>query len=441
MTSYTVVIPTTNYLVGISNITIENPLVSSVICENNNLEALPISNRYHSFVKSPTGIIEKLTGHSSFRVDLTKKIDQGDSWQLPMAIAHVLLNKNILTFSSKENLIHDEKTNIIWTTGKITSNLKIQPISYLEQKFQNSIEFFKSSLKKNLLVNIVLSSENEVEFKNIISKNPFMTNAINKGQIKLVLINDLSSFFKIFKISNNNTVTKKTQLFTILKKKLSLMLVLFFTFLFLYLINNILSIINPLFNLKENDNYRLLLTELSSHRQGSAFQRIGAYIFDHFQNLEFKKLKSQVSLKFLGFSDEELFKEKCARPNKFLNLDCQLMIEATNIGKNKIFIWMLVSKFENNNDPINIDNLKKPYIVNGMISSKETISINVKTSEKPLTLFFVYGKKFDNKIRNWLINLNRRKSLLVSTRKRIKSLGYGYIIKKINNVRVIQDVN
>ena len=37
--------------------------------------------------------------------------------------------------------------------------------------------------------------------------------------------------------------------------------------------------------------------------------------------------------------------------------------------------------------------------------------------------------------------VQRRKSLLVSTRKRIKSLGYGYIIKKINNVRVIQDVN
>ncbi len=438
MTSYTIVIPTTNYLVGISNITIENPLVSSVICENNNLEALPISNRYNSFVKSPTGIIEKLTGHSSFRVDLTKKIDQGNSWQLPMAMAHVLLNEKKLKFSNKENLIHDDNTNIIWSTGKITSNLKIQPISYLDQKIKNSIEFFKSSLKRNLVINIILSSENEAEFKNIILQNQFMTNAINRGNIKLVLINDLPSFFKIFKVSNNK-LTKKPQLFTIFKKKLKLILVLFFTFLFLYLANNIWSVINPLFNLRENDNYRLLLTELSSHRQGSAFQRIGAYIFDHFQNLKFKKLKSQVSINFIGFSDEELFKEKCASPNKFLNLECDLMIEATNVGKNKIFIWMLVSKFEDNNDPININNFKKPYIVNGMISSKETISINIKTTDKPLTLFFVYGKKFDNKIRNWLINLNKRKSLLTSTRKRIKSLGYGYMIKKINNVKVIQD--
>ena len=73
MKKYTVVIPTTDYLVGISDIVIEDPLVSSVICENNNLEALPISNKYSSFVESPTGIIEKITGKSSYRIDITKK--------------------------------------------------------------------------------------------------------------------------------------------------------------------------------------------------------------------------------------------------------------------------------------------------------------------------------------------------------------------------------
>jgi hypothetical protein len=36
--------------------------------------------------------------------------------------------------------------------------------------------------------------------------------------------------------------------------------------------------------------------------------------------------------------------------------------------------------------------------------------------------------------------LIKRNSLLKSTVKRIKSLGYGYTIKKINNVSVIEDV-
>ena len=77
MKTFVVVIPTTDHLVGISDITVEDPLVSAVIWENNNLEALPISSKYDSFVKSPTGIIEKITGNSSFRIDGTNKIDQG----------------------------------------------------------------------------------------------------------------------------------------------------------------------------------------------------------------------------------------------------------------------------------------------------------------------------------------------------------------------------
>ena len=52
MNKYTVVIPTTNNLVGITDIIVEDPLISSVICDNNSLEALPISNQYNSFVKS-----------------------------------------------------------------------------------------------------------------------------------------------------------------------------------------------------------------------------------------------------------------------------------------------------------------------------------------------------------------------------------------------------
>ena len=75
-----------------------------------------------------------------------------------------------------------------------------------------------------------------------------------------------------------------------------------------------------------------------------------------------------------------------------------------------------------------------------MIPSKETISIEIKESKMPKILFFVYGKKFDYKITNWLLNLSKRQSLLSSTTKRIKTLGYGYIIKKVNSVKVIEDI-
>ena len=74
MKTFTIVIPTTEHLVGVTDITVENPMVSSVVCVNNKLEALPISNQYNEFVKSPTGIIEKITGNSSYRIDLTNSV-------------------------------------------------------------------------------------------------------------------------------------------------------------------------------------------------------------------------------------------------------------------------------------------------------------------------------------------------------------------------------
>jgi hypothetical protein len=120
---------------------------------------------------------------------------------------------------------------------------------------------------------------------------------------------------------------------------------------------------------------------------------------------------------------------------------CKLNIEATNVGDTKIFLWMLRITDDGllkSKKKINVNG--NPEIINGMISSKETISIDIKDRTKPTILFFVYGKSFDIKIRNWLVNLSKRNSLLKSTVKRIKSLGYGYIIKKINNVSVIEDV-
>ena len=96
----------------------------------------------------------------------------------------------------------------------------------------------------------------------------------------------------------------------------------------------------------------------------------------------------------------------------------------------------------------NIPNLKfeklfktDPKIINGMILPQETILINLNENNKPLFLFFVYGQKFDQNIRKWLNNLNKRKSLLETTKRRLKSLGFAYVIKKIDNYRIIQNLN
>ena len=442
MKYYTVVIPTTNNLVGISDIVVEDPLVSSVICENNSLESLPISNKYASFVKSPTGIIEKITGNSSYRIDITNRIEQGESWQLALAIAHIFHDNNFLSFSTNENLINNNKHTIIWASGTINSNLDVKAISYLDQKIKNSINFFKQCIEYNITVEIVLSFENKIDLNNILENNKFLKEAITKKQIKLISIKNLKDFFDNTFLKNVFNLKKKPPYLLLKIKKYVISIIFsFIILLIIFLTYNIWQVITSLNNLKSNNNYRVLLTSLSSYRQGDFSQRVSAYLFDYFQSVEASKLNKQITLNFLPYSDQKKFQETCVKIKKTYNIMCKLNIEATNVGDTKIFLWMLSITDDGSlksKKKINVNGNSE--IINGMISSKETISIDIKDRTKPTILFFVYGKSFDIKIRNWLVNLSKRNSLLKSTVKRIKSLGYGYIIKKINNVRVIEDV-
>ena len=442
MKYYTVVIPTTKSVVGISDIIIEDPLVSSVICENNSLEALPISSQYDSFVKSPTGIIEKITGNSSYRIDITTKIEQGKSWQLAIAIAHILENKKLLSFSNEKNLIANNNTSVIWASGTINANLDVKGINYLDQKIKKSLPFFRQCMQKNIIVKIVISHENKEQFNEILNSEQFLKDAILKKQIIFESVKNLKIFFeKKIKLNlynvKNNSLTLIPTIRTYLKP-------IIFSFCALFLIlqgYNIWQIITPLTKLKAKENHRVLLTNLSAYRQGNLSQRISAYFFDYFQSIQVNKLNNQVILNFLPYSNDNNLKTNCTKTERSYYIDCGLNVEATNVGNEKIFLWML--KYTDG-DVLSESKLKNvtinPELINGMIQSEETISIDIKESKKPTTLFFVYGKKFDNKIRKWLINLSKRKSLLISTVKRIKTLGYGLSVKKINHVSVIKDV-
>ena len=66
----------------------------------------------------------------------------------------------------------------------------------------------------------------------------------------------------------------------------------------------------------------------------------------------------------------------------------------------------------------------------------EVFLIDIKNSHEPITLFIIYSKEFDIKIIDWLKGVDREKSLLETTIKRIKTLVYGYTINSIKNVKL-----
>jgi len=437
---YTVIIPTTNNVVGINDIVKEDPLVSSVICENNNLEALPISPFYNSFVKSPTGIIEKLVGHSSFRTDITKPIHNGKSWQLAIAIAHIFLKNNILNFSNENQLLTKKTEEIIWASGTINSNLEIKKINYLDQKIYNSMSFFKNCIKNEVQINIILSIQNRDDFNSLVSNNEFLKNAIRNKLIKVLFLKNLYGLFDHLNLKNIlKKPIKRLSFFQKSKKTLSILSIIFVSILFALIFNSIWQKTSPLLNLNDNKNYSLLLTTLKTYRYGNLTERVIAYFYDYIQTIQSNEINKKIRLNFIPYNNLETNKLKCVQSNQSIDYVCDLNLEVSNIGKETVFLWAL--KFSNLNlkEKASQKTNKKSDIVNGMIKSNEAYLIDIKNSQEPITLFIVYSKEFDIKIIDWLKRVDREKSLLETTIKRIKALGYGYTITSIKNVKLIEN--
>ena len=440
MKKYTVIIPTTNNLVGINDIVKEDPLVSSVICENNNLEALPISPFYNSFVKSPTGIIEKLVGHSSFRTDITKPIHNGKSWQLAIAIAHIFLKNNILNFSNENQLLTKKTEEIIWASGTINSNLEIKKINYLDQKIYNSMSFFKNCIKNEVQINIILSIQNRDDFNSLVSNNEFLKNAIRNKLIKVLFLKNLYGLFDHLNLKNIlKKPIKRLSFFQKSKKTLSILSIIFVSILFALIFNSIWQKTSPLLNLNDNKNYSLLLTTLKTYRYGNLTERVIAYFYDYIQTIQSNEINKKIRLNFIPYNNLETNKLKCVQSNQSIDYVCDLNLEVSNIGKETVFLWAL--KFSNLDlkEKVSQKTNKKSDIVNGMIKSNEAYLIDIKNSQEPITLFIVYSKEFDIKIIDWLKRVDREKSLLETTIKRIKALGYGYTITSIKNVKLIEN--
>lgn len=124
--SITVYILTTQGPVRIQRITEEEPGIQSVICLDGRAQALPISSRYDAFVRNPTGVIERATGHGAYRVDVDKIIDDGDSWQLATYIAHMVES------------VDEAKDIHIFATGEVDRDLNIRSVGYVSEKLDRA---------------------------------------------------------------------------------------------------------------------------------------------------------------------------------------------------------------------------------------------------------------------------------------------------------------
>ncbi|MGB2489183.1 MAG: hypothetical protein ACPIDZ_09590 [Candidatus Puniceispirillales bacterium] len=162
-----VFIPTTQHPVEIISLTEEHSDIQSVICITNTFNALPVSTAYHGFVRRPTGIIQKLTGIPSFRADVSGPIDQGDSWQLSMLIAHRLHHNHLFrqAYDSAGNMAY------IWASGQVDINQNVSPVQHIAEKFAASQSLFEDIRSRGGKIHIVLHPENMTELKHVIPEH------------------------------------------------------------------------------------------------------------------------------------------------------------------------------------------------------------------------------------------------------------------------------
>ena len=124
MSELTVHILTTNGPVAIQRIAEEDPVVSSVICLDGRAQILPISPAYDAFVRSPVGVIERMTGHNAYRMDVADRIDEGRSWQLAAFIAHAAALQQI------------PKIHCVYASGEVDSSLGVRSVEHIDIKLK-----------------------------------------------------------------------------------------------------------------------------------------------------------------------------------------------------------------------------------------------------------------------------------------------------------------
>lgn len=122
----------------------EDPAVGrSTMCLNGGAETAGVDAKYNTFVRQPTGIIEKLTGQAAWRMDVGSPIDEGSSWQLGALLAHYCYAADRLSMP----LVQPEDRSEIFVLATGSIRMLDQTVSVVDDvpaKIETSLGMLKS---------------------------------------------------------------------------------------------------------------------------------------------------------------------------------------------------------------------------------------------------------------------------------------------------------
>ena len=322
-------IATTEGPVEITAISEETPGLPSVICLTDTFQALPISNAYNDFVRSPTGIIEKLTGKKAFRTDISSAITQGSSWHLGMCIAHLSWADN-----------QDNKTlQYVWASGTINASLNILPVKHIAEKWEASKELLEEARGMGKKIDVFLHPDNADQLPDV-DKNILTVHRVTK----------ISEVKKILRVSSNapSTTTWINQFTspTLFVPLAVIAVIATFTYAFLPF-----KLIYSWHELEKQGRFNFLSRQLNDTKyEGTFVQMLTANIFS--QYLLGKARQNQSHAQFYISQQEDLNDSNCPGgrvsvsaksllPEWFYN-PCYYKIELENVSNKNLNISMSI---------------------------------------------------------------------------------------------------
>lgn len=118
---------------------------------------LPISAAYHEFISFDGGVVAAFSGCEQYRLDLSENIDDGESWQLGIFIAHALAHTHDLAGALAE--APEDVTGAdcsIWATGALDADLSVKEVEHIERKLALSEPLFERLTQRGSPVLAVL---------------------------------------------------------------------------------------------------------------------------------------------------------------------------------------------------------------------------------------------------------------------------------------------
>jgi tetratricopeptide (TPR) repeat protein len=154
-----VFIPTTEGPVAVDRI-IRSPLGKSIVCERGGKEPLrAFSAKYNEFVRKRIAQPGQANSAAAFRLDVSGRIDTGDSWQLAVFLAHALQDADRLARPEHE----EQAGSILVASGEIEYGLTVGAVGYIEEKLRAAYSLIEAGIKSGQRVLVALPAGNATD--------------------------------------------------------------------------------------------------------------------------------------------------------------------------------------------------------------------------------------------------------------------------------------